>query len=68
MMKWKRKLKEAFGFEGGMKSQVPLNRRGQVDKMLKKLKTPAPRHDERNMRDSDEFNTMNTPLTRTPEP
>ena len=29
MMKRKRKLNEALGFKGGMKSQVPLNRRAQ---------------------------------------
>ena len=34
MMEGGIRAKEAFGLECGMKSQVPLNRRAQVDKML----------------------------------
>ena len=49
MMKWKRKQIEALGVEGGMKSQVPLSRRGQVNKMLEEEKTPVPRLEERVM-------------------
>ena len=34
MVKWKRKLKEAFGVQGGTKFLVPTNRRAQVDVVL----------------------------------
>ena len=53
MMKWKRKMKEAFGLQGGTRLQVSLSLRAQVDKMLEEEKTPAPRRDERNMREAE---------------
>ena len=63
-MKWKRKLKEVFLLKGGMKSQVPLNRRAQVDKMLDEEETPSSRLDERTMQEGDDPGPVNTPLQR----
>ena len=60
MIKWKRKLKEAFGMEGGTKAQTPLNRREQVDKMLEEAKSPVPRRDERIMQGTDDLGLVHT--------
>ena len=67
MMNWKRKLKEAFGKEGGTKAQNPLNRREQVDNMFEEDKSLVPRLDERIMQVKDELGPVNTPLPDTSE-
>ena len=55
MVKWKRKLKEAFGVQGGTNFLVPTNRRAQVDMVLDEEKEPAPNLDDQAERDVDDL-------------
>ena len=54
--------------EGGTKTQTPLNRPEQVDKMLEEEKSPVPHLDERIMQGTDDLGMVNTRLPETAEP
>ena len=68
LVRWKRKMKEVLGMEGGTKSFVPFNHQTQADMVLVEEKGPVPLLDEQVVREVEAREPVNTLLPKPPEP